>query len=260
MRPVTLLTDFGTADGYVAVMKGVVLARAPDVQLIDVAHDLPQGDVAAAARALARYWAHFPPGTVHLVVVDPGVGTDRRGLALEVEGRSIVAPDNGVVTDVLERASGPWRAVELVHVNPPTPTPSRTFHGRDLFAPAAAHLAAGGALDVLGPEIARPVRWIRERPSIALPGEARGRVVSVDHFGNLASDLPGRCLEGDVDVRVAGRRARAVGTYADGREGEPVALVNSDGVVEIAVRNDSAARILEVGPGAAVEIRGVGGV
>jgi hypothetical protein len=261
-RRVTLLTDFGTADGYVAAMKGVLASRAPGSALDDVGHDLRPGDVEGAARALARYWALYPEGTVHLAVVDPGVGTERRGLALEAAGRWVVSPDNGIVTDVLASveadavASG-WRAVALGTVEPPG-RPSRTFHGRDVFAPAAAHLAAGGDLDALGPGLADPVRLPRVHPERDPGGGARGRVVGVDRFGNLATDLPGAWLAGAGAVEVAGRTILVRGTYGEAAEGEALALVSSDGRVEIAVRNGSAAQALGVGAGAAVVLRPVG--
>jgi S-adenosyl-L-methionine hydrolase (adenosine-forming) len=253
LRRVTLLTDFGTADGYVAVMKGILATRAPGVPIIDAGHGVRQGDVDGAARALGRYWAHFPPGTVHLVVVDPGVGTERRPLALEARGRWVVAPDNGIVTEVLRQETD-WHAVALTHVDPPAGTPSRTFHGRDLFAPAAAHLASGGSLEGLGPVVDRPLRLARSVPRRHDDGRAEGRVVAVDHFGNLLTDLPGEWLGSGDTIEIAGRRIGAGGTYGEVEEGQAVALVNSDGLVEIAVRNGSAARALEVGPSAAVKL------
>lgn len=250
-RRVTLLTDFGTADGYVAVMKGILASRAPGAIAVDVSHDLRQGDIDGAARALGRYWRHFPPGTVHLVVVDPGVGTRRRGLALEAGGRWVVAPDNGAITEVLSLERD-WRAVVLEHVDPPVGTPARTFHGRDLFAPAAAHLAVGGSLEGLGRALHDPVLLARSEARRLGDGSAEGRVVAIDHFGNLLTDLPGAWLKPGVTVRLAGRPIPVAETYGDAAEGQPLALVNSDGLVEIAVRNGSAARSLDVGPGAAV--------
>lgn len=254
-RRVTLLTDFGLADGYVAAMKGVLASRAPGILLDDVAHDLRPGDVDAAARTLARYWALFPAGTVHLVVVDPGVGTGRRALALEALGRRIVAPDNGVVTDVLAELEGGdavrWRAVEASGTEPPA-APSRTFHGRDVFAPAAAALACGAALHTLGPRLEDPVRLPRTVARRHDDGTARGEVVSVDRFGNLATNLPGAWLEDSRAVEIGGRVVRAGGTYGDVEPGELVALVGSDGRVEIAARDASASRILDVEAGAAV--------
>lgn len=254
MRPVTLLTDFGTADGYVGVMKGILSSHAAGAAIVDVAHDLRQGDIDGAARALGRYWSRFPAGTVHLVVVDPGVGTARRGVALEARGRWVVSPDNGTVTEVLLHEPD-WRAVELVHVTPRVSEASRTFHGRDLFAPAAAHLAAGGAMSDLGPALTDPIRLDRgQRPVRRGDGGASGRVVAVDHFGNLLTDLPGAWLADQVSVTVAGHAVGRAGTYGEVGEGEALALINSDGLVEIAVRNGSAARALDVGPGAAVEL------
>src|SRR5919112_2044056 len=145
MRPiVTLLTDFGTADGYVAEMKGVILASVPDATLVDVTHDVPAQDVEAGRLAVARYWRRFPPGTVHLAVVDPGVGSARAALAVASDGRFLVGPDNGLLSPALLRAGA--RVVELAV----PPTASHTFHGRDVFAPAAAALATGTAVDALG--------------------------------------------------------------------------------------------------------------
>jgi hypothetical protein len=252
-RVVTLLTDFGTVDGYVAVMKGILVQRAPDTVLVDASHEIAHGDIDGAARALGRYWRHFPPGTVHLVVVDPGVGTRRRGLALEAEGRFVVAPDNGVATDLLAQA-GAFTAVSLEHVDAPPGPVSRTFHGRDLFAPAAAHLGSGGSLRDLGPPVTEPVRLDRSMARTEPDGSIVGRVVSADRFGNLLTDVPGRRLDGARAVWIGGREITPAGTYGDVAEGETVALVNSDGAVEIAVRGGSAARTLSVGRDAVVRV------
>ena len=144
MPVVTLLTDFGTADGYVAEMKGVIMSRAPEAVVVDVTHDIPPQDVEGGRLAVARYWRRFPPGTIHVAVVDPGVGTQRGALAVESEERFLVGPDNGVLSPALLVAGA--RAVTL-----PIPTGAApTFHGRDVFAPAAADLALGTPLDALG--------------------------------------------------------------------------------------------------------------
>src|SRR5918998_5769745 len=157
MRPIiTLLTDFGTADGYVAEMKGVLLTRAPEALVVDVTHDVPPQDVEAARLALARYWRRFPRGTVHLAVVDPGVGSERAALAVESDGRFLVGPDNGVLSPALLAAGA--RAVRL----PVPPSAAPTFHGRDVFAPAAAALAAGATLDAVGEPHAEPL--VRRTP------------------------------------------------------------------------------------------------
>lgn len=249
--PVTLLTDFGARDGWVGVMKGVLASLAPGVPLHDIAHDLPQGDVEGAARALGRYWERFPPGTVHLVVVDPGVGTERRPAAVEAAGRFLVAPDNGVGTPML--AAPGCRAVILENTAFLGAGRSATFHGRDLFAPAAGHLAGGVPLEELGPPLLDPVRL---EPSLPFggPGEARGTVVSVDHFGNLATNLPGEWAPPGARIRVGSRWIPRGRTYGDVERGALLVLVNSDGMLEVAVRDGSAAQVLGVGAGAPVEV------
>lgn len=252
LRRVTLLTDFGTADGYVAAMKGVLASLAPGALLDDVAHDLPRGDVRAGSWALRRFWKRFPEGTVHLAVVDPGVGTERRALAVKADGRFVVCPDNGVATSVLEEAAG-WRAVELAGVDAPESAVSATFHGRDLFAPAAARLATGARLEELGPEVADPIR-LEETRAEKVERRARGQVVHVDRFGNLVTDVPGEWVGSDASVEVAGRSLPVLGTYGQVEPGELLALVNSDGRLEVAARDASAASILGCEPGSPVEV------
>lgn len=244
MRRVTLLTDFGTADGYVAAMKGVLATRAPGVALEDAGHDLPRGDVAHAAWTLSRFWDRFPPGTVHLVVVDPGVGTPRAAMAVEVDGVFAVGPDNGVFTPLFESGET-WRAVRL----PIPDDASPSFHGRDVFAPAAAELASGCALESLGPALEDPVRLSApDRPA------GQGTIRTVDRFGNLVTDVAGAELEGAEGVLVGGRTVPVARTYGEVEAGALVALVGSDGTVEVAAREASAAAILRLGPGAPVKM------
>ncbi len=253
MPRITLLTDFGTADGYAAAMRGVIASIAPEAVVEDVAHDIPPGDLEAAAWALWRYWDLYPPGTVHLVVVDPGVGGARRAIAAGAGERLLVAPDNGVLTRVLEAA--PATVVSLQERRYQRPRLSATFHGRDLFAPAAAHLAAGVALDALGPRLTDPVKL--RLPAYSLTEEgAVGSVVHVDRFGTLVTSIPGdRASAGTV--RVAGRDLGPVRrTFGDVASGEPLALVGSAELIEIAVRDGSAAACLGVGRGAEVRIGG----
>lgn len=244
---VTLLTDFGTADGYVGEMKGVLLSSAPGVTLVDVSHELPAHDVEPARLALARYWRRYPPGSVHLVVVDPGVGSSRACLAVEAQGRYLVGPDNGVLSPAL--LIGDARAVAI-----PTPAgASATFHGRDVFAPAAAHLATGGSLESLGEPMAAPV--VRRTPEARRleDGGIAGEVIAVDRFGNAITNLmtlrPARWVE------VAGVRLPLVRTYAEVGVGEPAALVGSSGLVEIAVREGSASAALGLDRGTTVVLR-----
>jgi S-adenosyl-L-methionine hydrolase (adenosine-forming) len=243
---ITLLTDFGTADGYVAEVKGVLLSCAPGVPLIDLSHEVPPQDVAFARLTVARYWRRFPVGTVHLVVVDPGVGTSRAPIAIESDGRFLVGPDNGVLSPALFTLDA--RCVAL----PVDPHAAPTFHGRDVFAPAAGQLAKGTPLDDLGDAHLAPVRLRTPQPRRDLDGSLTGEVLTVDRFGNAITNL---AVREPGEVQVAGRRARFVRTYGDAAPGELVALVGSSGFVEVAMREGSAAAALSLARGAAVVLR-----
>lgn len=258
-RALTLLTDFGTRDGYVAAMKGVIASIAPAAALIDMTHEIRPGDVAGAAWTLRRYWHLFPPRTVHLAVVDPGVGTDRRALAARVEGRYFVAPDNGLLSWVLHDDELD-AAVSLDAHRFRRPEVSPTFHGRDIFAPAAAHLCAGVPLSELGSPLIHPVR-LPLPDTIRRGNEVEGCVVQVDRFGNLITNIPAgwvrplldegavRTLVGRHDVGTIRR------TYGDVAQGEPVALIGSDMTLEVAVREGRASDKLKVGLGTPVIVR-----
>lgn len=261
MRPtITLMTDFGTADGYTGEMKGVVLTRAPEVRIVDVTHRIPPGDVAAGAWALRRVWGRFPEDTVHLVVVDPGVGSDRRPLAARIASRWFVGPDNGLLTHVLgqEDVRDARRLEpEAVGLEPL----SDTFHGRDLFAPAAAHLVAGEGPGSLGPRV-DPGSLVRlsapkpeRRPGPDGSEEIRGRIVHVDRFGNLITDVPSVWLPDSPVVAVGSHRLEDVGrSFAAVARGEPVLIRGSGGTLEICVRGGSAAEVLGIGRGATVQV------
>jgi S-adenosyl-L-methionine hydrolase (adenosine-forming) len=243
---ITLTTDFGTRDAYVAEMKGVILdiatAAGRPVQLVDVTHDVAAHDVTEGALALDAAAPYFPPGSIHLAVVDPGVGTDRRGLVVQTDRALLVGPDNGLFTPFLERATA-WHAFELQAAEYRLATVSRTFHGRDVFAPAAAHLAAGVTPERFGPPVRDPLRlsW----PSVrAVAGAVAGAVLHVDRFGNLVTSIRAEALAelgGSPRVRLGGRPLPLVGTYGDLDIGEAGALVGSSGRLEIAVREGSAA-------------------
>lgn len=250
MAIVTLLTDFGTADPYVAEMRGVLYSLAPGVTVVDASHSIPPGDVRLAAYVLERAWHRFPPGTVHLVVVDPGVGTGRAALALSAGGHRFVGPDNGVFSAVLDQLEGP--PVVL-----PVPAgASPTFHGRDLFAPAAAALAAGTALDALGtPLPTPPVRLELPRPRYE-GKTVVGEVIAVDRFGNLVTNLtpaeaPSYAVLEAEDLEIGPIRR----TFSDVAPGQFVAYVGSGGNIEVAVRDGSAARQLGLGLGGRVRAR-----
>lgn len=248
---ITLLTDFGTGDGYVAAMKGAIAQIAPSALIDDASHAIPPGDIVGAALALKRYWKLYPEGTVHLAIVDPGVGSERRPLAIEADGRWLVGPDNGVFTFVL-RAARHVKVIALDARLAQGPV-SRTFHGRDIFAPAAAQLAAGVPVDRLGSVITDPVA-ITMPPPIATEASVRGEVVQIDRFGNLVSNIGAELLRPGYVASVAEREIPVVATYADAAVGELVALINSDNLVEIAVRDGNAATVLNVQRGAAVEL------
>jgi S-adenosyl-L-methionine hydrolase (adenosine-forming) len=245
---ITLFTDFGTADGYVAEMKGVLYELAPNAEVVDLSHDVPAHGVEHARLAVARYWRRFPAGTVHVVVVDPGVGSERAALAVSSEGRFLVGPDNGVLSPAL--LTGDARIVQLSI--PPHAAP--TFHGRDVFAPAAAQLANGTAVDSLGSPFATPT--IRRTPTaIRSPdGALLGEVIAIDRFGNLVTNL---VTTGDHVVEFVRKRLPLRHTYADVAPGTLVAMVGSSGLVEIAVRDGDAARSLGAEIGAPVSLRPV---
>lgn len=202
---VTLTTDFGTRDAYVAAMKGAILGIARSVQLVDVTHEVAPHDVAEGAYALEAAAPYFPPGTVHVGVVDPGVGTARRGLAVVARGQVFVGPDNGLFTPFL--GGDDWTAFELAAPEYRLRAVSRTFHGRDVFAPAAAHVAAGVDPARLGPRVTDPVRLPWPAPRRTGAGVA-GVVVHVDRFGNLVTSIPAEAVAGlGADAVVADRKS-----------------------------------------------------
>jgi S-adenosylmethionine hydrolase len=258
-RPViALLTDFGSRDHYAGAMKGVALGICPDATLVDITHDIPPHDVLAGALELAAAYKYFPAGTIFLVVVDPGVGSSRHGIAAEAGGYRFVAPDNGVLTLVFKEAA-PKRVVELTERRYARPTVSRTFEGRDRFAPAAAWLAKGIELSGLG----RPLSgW----QTLAVPdpvvsdGVVIGEVLRVDRFGNLVTNVDRRTFDrlaggGGIEI-TAGAYAvgKVVATYSDAEPGAVCALFGSSEHLEIAVNGGSAAERLQLARGARVTI------
>ena len=261
-RPViALLTDFGTGDHYAGTMKGVALGVCPDAVLVDITHEILPHDVLGGALELAASYRHFPPGTIFLVVVDPGVGALRRAMAAEAGGYRFVAPDNGVLT-VVFREAPPKRVVELTERRYARPTVSRTFEGRDRFAPAAAWLAKGIELAALG-------RALSSWQTLAVPepivskDRVVGEVLRVDRFGNLVTNVDRRTFErlagGGIEV-AAGAHAvsSVVATYGEAAEGSVCALFGSTEHLEIAVNGGSAAERLGLARGAPVTISRTG--
>ena len=243
MSIVTLLTDYGSADGYVGEVKGALLKAAPKLTLVDITHEVAPGDVAAAAYILARTWRAFPQGTVHLAVVDPGVGTSRRAIALGASGQFFVAPDNGLLSSV----AGPAVALKV------SPSAAATFHGRDVFAGAAAQLALGTPLSSLGTPIDDLV--CLEAPVLRRTGKRLlGSVIHVDRFGTLVTTLAPTDLPRTATGIAAEREIPLRATFGDVESGALVAFIGSGGTLEIAVRDGRADQTLGLGRGDEVAV------
>ncbi len=244
MAPIiTLTTDFGTADGYVGELKGVLLTRAPLAMLVDITHEIAPQDAESARLSVARYWRRFPAGTVHLVVVDPEVGTARAALAVHSDGCWLVGPDNGVLSPALLVNGARTVALRVPENAAPT------FHGRDVFAPAAAALAMGASLETLGTAFPHPVVKRTPEPRRRSDGVVEGIVIAVDRFGNLITNL---IAPRGGTVEIAGHALEVRVRYSDVPPGALAALVGSSGLVEIAARDGHAARVLGAVRGAPV--------
>jgi S-adenosyl-L-methionine hydrolase (adenosine-forming) len=256
---ITLMTDFGLKDGNVGVMKGVISGIAPQAQLTDLSHLISPQQVSEAALILHRSVPFFPAGTIHVVVVDPGVGTARRPLAAELDGQYFVGPDNGIITRWLERVENEGRPARFVHLDHPQywlPNISHVFHGRDIFAPCAAHLAAGVPLEALGTFVDDPVRLDLPHPQRTSQGW-KTEIIHIDHFGNLSTSLYAEHLAGQTvgAVRVGNVLIPGmVKTFGERDPGEVVALFGSTGNLIISVVNGSAAQRLGVKVGDPVEV------
>ena len=252
---ITLTTDFGLKGPFVGVMKGAILARLPNAQIVDLTHEIPRHWPVEAGFWLARSYRHFPAGTVHVAVVDPGVGTGRSIIAGERDGHFFLGPDNGLLQPVLgsiparcHRLSEAWRQQQG------WPQPSSTFHGRDIFAPLAADLAAGRiTIADIGPPAGELIPSLQEEPS-ATDHEVRGTVIAIDNFGNLITNIDAALLAGfrKPDVLAGGHRLALRRTYGDAQPGDFLALINAFGVLEIARAEGHAAESLGLGRGAPV--------
>jgi S-adenosylmethionine hydrolase len=252
MAVVTFTTDFGNSDGYAGAMKGVVLSLAPDAVLVDISHQVPARDVRAGAFTLAQAAPFFPPGTIHVAVVDPGVGGARAEVVVAAGGSLFVGPDNGLLSLAAAAPRRAWRIENPGYRREPV---SPTFHGRDVFAPAAGRLAAGWAADDAGGALAEIVSLPLAGTALASGGQ--GEVVHVDGFGNLFTSFAGAVAAGPWELEVAGRKLALTGgrTFADVAPGALVLYAGSGGQVEIAVRDGSAAVLLGAGRGTALRLR-----
>jgi S-adenosylmethionine hydrolase len=255
---ITLMTDFGLRDHYVAAMKGVILSICPEARIVDVTHEVSSYEMAEAAFLLSQTWNLFPRKTVHVVVVDPGVGSMRRPILAELDGQRFIAPDNGALTPVLTQEGCKVRYISQERYF--RKTVSQTFHGRDIFAPVAAHVAAGLAASKLGPRIDNYLRLTIERPNRTARRGWTGAIRHIDHFGNVVTNFPiadfphieHQPFEVTVGFRTVEKLARS---YAEMTPGELFAIVGSSGYLEISANQESAAKILGCETGAPVEIR-----
>jgi S-adenosyl-L-methionine hydrolase (adenosine-forming) len=264
MSIITLLTDFGNRDEYVGLMKGVILSINPSVTIVDITHQIDSQDIVQAAYAIHATYRYFPEGSVHLLVVDPGVGTGRPLLAFEMRKQYFVAPDNGVLT-LLFKEGAAASLVRLSNSEYYLDTVSPTFHGRDIIAPVGAHISQGVDLHQLGDEITRTDAVYLENiyPHVSDTGEIDGAVVAVDHFGNLISNIDCQML-GQVEKTAPRNKIRIqigshtiIGiyrTYQNVRPNTALGLIGSRGYLEIAVNKGNAARILNARKGDAVRV------
>jgi len=256
----TLLTDFGIKDPFVGVMKGVIVEIAPQINTIDISHQVRPQNVHHGARMLASAVAYFAPGTVHVAVVDPGVGTNRRAIAAQIGGHFFVAPDNGLLTPILKEAESSGKYVEIVELDQPKywlPNTSTSFHGRDIFAPVGAHLANGIPLSRLGEKIDDPVFLDMAEPQPCKDGWS-GEVVMVDVFGNLSTnlspDLLGKNLENLV-VKIKDEKIQGLtNTFGDAKPGDLIATIDSNGFLAVSVVNGDASQRLNADIGTKVEV------
>ncbi len=256
---ITLITDFGMEDGNVGVMKGVIYGINPSASIVDLSHDIAPQNIANAAYVLRRAYEYFPQGTIHVVVVDPGVGSERRVIAVQSGQAFFVTPDNGVLTYILQELAKKGEKARIVNLNNPAywlPQVSNVFHGRDIFAPVAAHLSLGVEIGTLGQEIEDVVMLSPLLLDIR-QGKITGRVAHIDHFGNLLTNIPESdliSLGDELTIRVAGREIKRLSkTFAEGPTGELIGFIDSSGHLAIAVVNGSAQQLLKSLVGESVE-------
>lgn len=261
-RPIVFLTDYGWTDAFVGICHGVIARIAPDARVIDLTHAVPRQEVMRGAVELARAVPFMPDEAVYVAVVDPGVGSDRRAIAAVAGGSILVGPDNGLLSLAWEALGGVEEAAEIANPKVMLSPVSRTFHGRDVFAPAAAHLASGLPLSEVGQEVAVSTlhRLDLPRPMVA-PGAVGTRVTGTDGFGNIQlnateNDLASAGIEEVRVLVVNGRRMPRAGTFAELPEGEPGLIVDSHGFVAIVVNHGNAAAMLRLKARDAVVIEG----
>ena len=264
-RIITLTTDFGTSDAYVGVMKGVILGINPNVQIVDITHAIPPQDIHEAAFLIHSAYRYFPKGAIHIIVVDPGVGSDRRAIVCQTDRAFFVCPDNGILTYLLQevwnQAAPPESVVAIQNRDYFLSEVSQTFHGRDIFAPVAAHLSLGVPLADIGPCVQNPVQLPISTLQIS-NNKLIGQIVKIDRFGNLITNISAEALDvflknvisyeiktGNISLTRLNR------AYAESEVGTPLAIIGSFGLLEIAVNGGSAEKILGLKPGDGIIIQ-----
>jgi S-adenosylmethionine hydrolase len=244
---ITLTTDFGLADPFVGIMKGVILGIAPAASLVDISHSVPSYDIDAGAFALANAAGYFPAGTIHVAVVDPGVGGSRHPIAVAAGGQVFVGPDNGVLSLAAGRFETGYVAHRIANEQWFRHPVSRTFHGRDIFAPSAAHLALGAVIELAGPRL--------DSMAQLATAQSPARVLAIDKFGNIVTSLRRAELGPAFTLRIAGQEIRRLrSSYEEAPRGELFAIEGSGGFIEISAREDSAAARLSARHGAEIEV------
>ena len=259
MSFLTLLTDFGIEDGYVASMKGVIWQISPDTQIADITHAIPPQDIFTGSYLLARTASYFPQGTVHVAVVDPGVGTARRPIAARIGDQYFVGPDNGLITFLVKQAQSTWQSCHYIHLNHEEfwlPSVSRVFHGRDIFAPVGAHLARGIPLNELGDAIENPV-LLDVKDATFSNGTILGAVLQIDHFGNLTTNIHESLFNGKVVDKILYKDidfGDLAQSFGEKKPGDWVALIDSYNHLSLSLVNGNAASTLNARVGDQVNV------
>ncbi|MDE0466739.1 MAG: SAM-dependent chlorinase/fluorinase [Candidatus Poribacteria bacterium] len=270
-RIITLTTDFGIRDTYVGIMKGVILGINLNVQVVDLTHAIPPQDIYEAAFSINAAHSYFPRGTIHVIVVDPGVGSDRRAIVCQTDNAFFVCPDNGVLSYLLQstedEAEQPINAVEIQNKAYYLPEVSNTFHGRDIFAPVAAHLSLGVPLEDIGPPVQTLVQLPIQAPELS-GNTLTGQIVKIDRFGNAITNISESAIAGlesastggisAYEIRIGSVRLNRFNrAYAESGVGKPLAIIGSSGLLEIAVNGGSAEKQLGLKRGDVIVIRKV---
>ncbi len=238
-RVITISTDFGVVDYYAGAMKGVMLGINPDALIIDITHSIPKFDVLTGALTLNGFYSYYPVGTIHVAVVDPGVGSERRPIAIEADGNYFIGPDNGLFSIIYSR-SKKTHIREITNPDYMMKYVSSTFHGRDIFSPAAAHISKGVNINELGDEVASPVTLELPQPVVS-PGRVTGKVIHADSFGNLLTNIPHEIVKPGSEVYVGDIALGAPkSSYGSVKKGELLSIVGSLGFLEISVNQGSA--------------------